>query len=47
MKSASEKKNFWKSKAAAIKNATEMEKEEAAQDEKDYEEMRKAVPGVA
>lgn len=47
VKTAQEKKDFWKAKAAAIKNATEMEKQEAEQDEKDYDEMRKAVPGVA
>lgn len=46
VKTANEKKEFWKAKAAAIKNATEMEKEEAEQDEKDYQEMKKAIPGV-
>ena len=45
-KTANEKKEFWKAKAAAIKNETEMEKEEREQDEKDYQEMKKAVPGV-
>lgn len=47
VKTAQEKKDFWKAKAAAIKNATEMEKEEAEKDEKDYEEMRKVTPGVS
>jgi len=47
VKTANEKKEFWKAKAASIKNATEMEKEEKEQDEKDYQEMKEAVPGVA
>lgn len=47
VKTANEKKEFWKAKAASIKNATEMEIEEKEQDEKDYREMKQAVPGVA
>ena len=46
MKTAEEKKAFWKQKAAAMKNATEMEKEEREQDEKDYKEMKKITPAV-
>lgn len=40
VKTANEKKEFWKAKAASIKNATEMEIEEKEQDEKDYREMK-------
>ena len=46
MKTAEEKKAFWKQKAAAMKNATEMEKEEKEQDDKDYKEMKKITPAV-